>query len=337
MLVEGAEQGGMRRFPGRIDAVNKAELSFRVPGKVSELLVAEGDPVEKDQVLVKLDPTDFQLVVNDRTATFNRTSKDYKRAAQLVKEGNISRRDFDKIEADFKSAEASLQQARQDLSYTELQAPFKGTVSKRMIESFEEVDAKQPVLSLRDNSLLKVQFDVPENIVRTITPGDAQARDVVPVRASFETLPGREFELEFLEVATQADSQTQTFEVTFTMDAPSEVSILPGMTANVVADFSKYTGTDAIYYIPVAGIAADAELKPRVWVVDEGTMSVKSRPVEIGKMRGAEIEVKEGIKPGERVVTAGTPYLAEGMKVKLMEPREEAQPRPGDLPFMLKQ
>ena len=339
IVVEDAEKGGKRNFPGRIDAVNKAELSFRVPGKVSELLVVEGDLVEQDQLLLKLDPTDYQIVVNDRQATYDRTRKDYDRGRQLVSQGNISRRDFDKIEGDFKNAEAALQQAKQDLSYTELKAPFGGTVARRMIESFEEVQAKQPVISLRDNTELKVQFDVPENIIRSISPDETrrESGSEVPVWASFDSLPGKQFELTFLEVATQADPQTQTFQATFTMPAPTELVVLPGMTANVVADFSQFIGRDAIFYIPVAAIAADAELKPLVWVVNDQDMSVQARPVEIGKMRGVNIEVKEGIEPGERIVTAGSPYLAEGMKVKLIESREEAQPRPEDLPLMLKQ
>ena len=108
LLVAGAEQGGQRNFPARIDAVNKAELSFRIQGKVAELLVREGDRVEKDQPLAELDPTDFNIVLQDRQATFSRARADFDRAKGLIDKGFISRTDYDKLEAEFTNASAAL-------------------------------------------------------------------------------------------------------------------------------------------------------------------------------------------------------------------------------------
>jgi multidrug efflux pump subunit AcrA (membrane-fusion protein) len=69
LVVAAPETGGERKFPARIEAVRKAELSFRVPGKVQELDVKEGDEVSEGQVLAKLDTTDFEIVLADRQAT----------------------------------------------------------------------------------------------------------------------------------------------------------------------------------------------------------------------------------------------------------------------------
>jgi RND family efflux transporter MFP subunit len=220
ILVAQPEQGGLRNFPARIDALKKAELSFRIPGKVSELPIREGDPVERGQVLAKLDPTDFQIVLTDRQATYDQAKNDYERAKELVKDGFISRTDFDKKEADFKNAVAALDQARQDMLYTELDAPFSGTVAKRYVERFEEVQAKEPMLALHDSSTLEVKIDVPETLILKIDPGRGGEDARVPVTAAFDSIPGRRFDVAFKEVATRADAKTQTFEVTFTMPAP---------------------------------------------------------------------------------------------------------------------
>jgi RND family efflux transporter MFP subunit len=336
LVVGEAAIGGIRNFPARIDANRKAELAFRIPGTVQAVLVKEGDPVAKDQTVAKLDPKDFQIVVNDRQATFDNAQKNFERAKVLVKEGHISKMDYDRLEAEFKNAQSALEQARQDLAYTVLKAPFAGMIAKRHIERFEEVQAKQIVLSLQDVSALEVKFDVPELIIRGIrSSGEDQSarRNHVKMFATFENLPERQFPLTFREVATKADPQTQTFEVTTTMAKPEQLSVLPGMTATATVDLSHFMDAeDAVFTVPVSAVVGDYKLDPRVWLVNEQNMTVHPQPVQVGRMVGDGIEVTEGIEPGSRIVIAGAPFLTEDMKVTLLPEVEQAEPRPEDRP-----
>jgi RND family efflux transporter MFP subunit len=336
LVVGEAAIGGIRNFPARIDANRKAELAFRIPGTVQEVSVKEGDAVAKDQTVAKLDPKDFQIVVNDRQATFDNAQKNYERAKELVKQGHISKMDYDRLEAEFKNAQSALEQARQDLNYTVLKAPFAGMIAKRHIERFEEVQAKQTVLSLQDVSALEVKFDVPESIIRGIrSSGEEQAtpRKSVKMFATFENLPERQFPLTFREVATKADPQTQTFEVTTTMAKPEQLSVLPGMTATATVDLSHFMDAeDAVFTVPVSAVVGDYKLDPRVWLVNEQNMTVHPQPVQVGRMVGDGIEVTEGIEPGSRIVIAGAPFLTEDMKVTLLPEVEQAEPRPEDRP-----
>lgn len=334
VVVEAPDIGGVRRFPGRIDALNKAEVAFRVPGTIAELPVKEGDLVEEGQLLVALDPTDFEIALKDAQASFDRAENDFKRAQELVEKDFISRTDFDAKEAQFKRAQAALEQAMQDLSYTRLTASFPATVAKRYVQRFEEVQAKQPVLALQDSTELEVRIDVPENIMLSIRPPGSGQPEAgrVPVTASFDNRPGREFDLTLREVATRADPTTQTFEVSFTMPAPKDFMVLPGMTATVTADLSKVATANTVFYLPAAAVTADESLQPFVWVVDETEMKVHRTPVEVGRLAGQSIAVMGGLTPGSRVVTAGVGYLAEGMQVRLLPEREEAEPRPGEVP-----
>lgn len=330
LLLESPSTGGVRRFPARIDAGHKAELAFRVPGKVHELLVNEGDKVQEGQVLAKLDAKDFQIVVNDRQATFDNARKNFNRAKELIDKGHISRKDYDQLEAELKSSRAALAAARQDLGYTELAAPFSGEIARRHIERFEEIQAKQLVLDLQDLTLLKVKFNVPESLVRGLRikeDAEPKARELVKVQVAFDNLPGQSFPLTFREAATKADSQTQTFEVTYTMDQLSGIHILPGMTATVTVDLSQVMGGDAVFTVPTAAIVGDYKLDPRAWVVDEQSMTVKSRSVKVRRLTSGDIEVLEGLAPGDRVVVAGAPFLVEDMKVTLLPDREQAAPR----------
>ncbi|MEA3276647.1 MAG: efflux RND transporter periplasmic adaptor subunit [Pseudomonadota bacterium] len=330
VIVGGPEAGGERRFPGRVDSSSKAELAFRIPGTIAEMHVREGDVVEEGQVLVELDPTDYEIVLKDRQATYDRNKKDYERAQELVKDGFISKTDFDKKEAEFKNAEASLNAAEQDMKYTKLTAPFGGTVAQRYGEMAEEVQAKQPVLAIQDEQQLEVKVDVPENIMSRIDR--AGARDRTPVWATFDTAPDRRIDLRFKEASTRADAATQTFEVTFLLDPPDGMNVLPGMTATVTADMSGMASEDAKHYLPVSAVTADAGLDPFVWLVKED-MTVAKTPVVVGRMSGWNIEVDSGVEPGMRLVSAGVGYLAEGMKVRLMEQPEQAEPRPEEAPY----
>jgi RND family efflux transporter MFP subunit len=333
MLVGVSESGGIRNFPGSVDAGQRADLSFRVDGKLIELPVKEGDDVKQGQVLAKLDPKDFQIVVNDKAASFSRAKADYTRAKKLVGPGHISRMDYDRIEADFKSRLADLNKAKQDLSYTILKAPFTGTIAKRYYQNYEEVVLNEVVFALRNNALLEVKINVPENIMqRIVSKGEAEQEDI-PVSASFDAVPGKSFPLTFKEISTKADTKTKTFLATYTMPAPKSLNILPGMTATVTADLSKELSGDTanVYYLPVSAVTGDAKLESRIWVVDEKTMTVHPLAVKLGMMKANQVEVLDGISGQERVVIAGAGYMADGMKVLLMHQPEQAEPRPEDV------
>jgi RND family efflux transporter MFP subunit len=334
VVVESPESGGVRRFPARIDALNKAELAFRVPGTIQELPVKEGDRVEKGQLLVALDPTDYEIAVKNAQATFDRAENDYKRAQELVKDGFISRSDFDAKEAQFKNAQAVLEQSKQDLSYTKLTASFPATVAARYVQRFEEVQAKQPVLAVHDSAQLEVKVDVPEGVLLRIRPPETgEPRSArTQVTAGFDNRPGKQFDLTLREVATRADPKTQTFQMTFTMPAPEDFIVLPGMTATVTADLGSVAASDSVFFLPATAVTADESLAPFVWVVDEAEMRVHRNPVEVGRLTGWSIEITGGLEPGARVVTAGVGYLGEGMEVRLLPEREEAEPRPDEAP-----
>ncbi len=321
---------GLRNFPGRVDSAHKAELSFRVNGKLDRLLVSEGEVVKQGQLLAQLDKTDFEIVLRDRQATWDRANKEYIRAENLVGKGVISRRDYDEVEANFKTAGAALEQAQRDLQYTQLLAPFDGNIARRHIERFEEARFNQAVFSLVDLSQLQVEFDLPESMVLMLRNQPQDASQTSEVWATFEGASNERFDLTFKEISTRADENTQTFKVKFSLPAPENILVLPGMTASVTVDLSKILHETSVHYVPVSAVTGNVELNPRVWRVDEQTMTVHEMPVQLGRLVGSSIEVIGGLAEGVRIVTAGAAYLAEGMHVTLMETKEQAIPRADD-------
>jgi RND family efflux transporter MFP subunit len=328
----------VRRFPATIEASKQAELGFRVSGQLKELPVREGDVVEEGQVLARLDPTDFEIALEDRRAAFENSQRNFRRAAELIDSGSISRLDYDRMEAEFRSARAALAQAEANLNYATLRAPFRGRVARRYVDNFEEVRAKQRVLYLQDTDMLDVIIAMPESVVRSVTAGSNDAdltrqsaadSDAVDVRAmvSFEDYSNISYALQIKEIATRADPDTQTFAVTFTMPQPDEFTVLPGMTAQVDVDFTGLLTRETATWVPAPAVQADAGLEPRVFVLDPETMEVRSRPVSVGRMASDMIEVLSGLSGGEEIVAVGAAYLADGMRVTRLDTGEQAVPR----------
>lgn len=332
--VEGSDGSLLRRFPGRVEASQRAELGFRVAGTINEIAVKEGDNVAQGAELAKLDPTDFQIKVDDRTATFENAKRNFERAKELVGNGAISRLDFDEMDANFKTSKSALEAARQDLAYTVLKAPFAGQVARRYLDNFEEVQAKQSVFRLQNVDQLDVIIDLPESLIRSLSGGANTAdrrRKHIPIYAEFEGRPGARFDLSVKEIATKADPDTQTFPIRLTMLSPKKFPVLPGMTANVTVDFGRIIqSASSIHLVPATAVVADSELSSQLWVLDPQAMTVSSRKVKVGAMTGDRIEVFDGVRGGEEIVSVGAAYLSEGMRVSRMQRSEQAVPRADD-------
>ena len=337
-VVQGGATDAVRTFPGRVDATQRAELAFRVPGQLQKILVREGDMAEAGQVLARLDPADYELVLEDRQATFDNFQSNFERGKELIVDGNISRMDYDRMEANFRSASAALSQAQKNLEYTVLTSPFRGRVAERHVENFEDVLAKQTVFSLQDISQLDVIIDLPESVVRMVRSdisdeGSIGTDETVSSTRAFAQFEGRSdehFPLRPKEIATRANDQTQTFRATFTMEAPTTFTVLPGMTTTVVLDLSRLMGSENVKRVPVRAVQADSGLQPRVWVLDPQSMTVSARAVTIGRMSRGMVEINDGLTGGEEIVAVGAPYLAQGMRVTRMAATEQAIPREND-------
>lgn len=323
IIIGGDTTGDIRTFPAEVDAIQKADISFRVSGKIQNIFVKEGDEVKKGQLLAELDPTDFEITLKDRKASFTTAQANYDRAKDLVGKGAISKVEHDNIRAQFHTAKANLKSAEQDLIYTKLKANFDGIIAKRYVENFEEVVLSRKIFALEDVSSLKIIFDVPENIMIAVDRTKDHERELY---AKFDSIKNKQFPLKFREATTKADPSTKTFKVTLEMAASEKYNILPGMTGTVYAEVmlsdSLTEGTPIT--LPVSAVIADNNKQATVWIVDEKTMTVSPKLVTAGRMESNNIQV-EGLIPGERVVVAGASFLRKDMKVTLLETGEQPE------------
>lgn len=322
LVIEDQLLDAGRSFPGVVDAVQRAQVSFRIPGQLLNIYVKEGDSVEKGALLAELDPTDYQITLNNRKAIYNRTAADFKRAKELIVDGYISRTQYDKTESDFTTAQADYNKAKQDLSYTKLYASFSGSIGKRYVDNFEEINAKEEIFNLNDVSQVEIKIDIPENLLRE----RQQENSVLTAYASFDSALDKNFPIQLKEMATKADPQTQTFETTFIMDQPEEIKLYAGMTANVRIEVDSDTVESDFFLVPITAIKGDIGMEPTVFVVKQDANILTEKVVKVGSMHGSNIQILDGLSIGDRLVVAGVSFMREGDKVSFIAQIEQADP-----------
>lgn len=304
-----------KEFPGVVDAIQKADLAFRVSGKLEKLLVKEGDIVAKDQLLAQLDDKDYRIQLSSRQAEYKQVHADFVRARKLVGSGAISRSDFNKLQAQNSTAQANLATAKQTLGYTSLKAPFAGRIAKRYVENYEEVSAMQSVFLLQDTSSLTIKVNLPSSLMIKMRE-EAKPE----VNALFDTIPGRKFPLSPLEVSTQADEATNTYQVTLSMDAVDGYNILPGMSVTVRGrrDIDNEIEQRS-YYLPAQAVLSDAQGRYIYLAIPtvKGLAMVERRTVETGKLSQLGLEILSGVKTGEALIVAGMSKMYPGLEVRL--------------------
>ena len=316
-VVVGQSLSGRMTFPGTVQAADRAELSFRVAGPLVELPAEEGMMVGAGTLLARIDPRDYEIAATEARAAFGQAAADAERFKRLYEREAIPLADLEVRLATRDVARARYDQALADLQDTELRAPFGGQIGRRYVQNFEDVQARQVVMSLHDFSQVEVVIAIPEGIMAMVRVGGNPT-----VAVTFDALRGTSYPARVTEFAVNADPNTQTFAVTVSLAQPREINVLPGMTGTVVISnvLTADEGGTIPITVPATSVFADPDESSHVWVVDEEAMTVTRRAVRVGPVTGTdEIIILEGVVPGERIVTAGVNQLREGFPIRLME------------------
>jgi len=127
----------------------------------------------------------------------------------------------------------------------------------------------------------------------------------------------------FKEASAEADPQSLTYRVIFTLPAPEEYVVLPGMTATIVSTPAAPAADEARFLVPTAAIFADAEGQSCLWPVSgQGEpLHVRKATIEIVRVQDADSVIRGDIREGQPVVVAGTSLLRDGQAVRLLEDR----------------
>ncbi|ABL98881.1 efflux RND transporter periplasmic adaptor subunit [Shewanella amazonensis] len=299
-----ADNMNQRLLPAEVRASERAGLSFRVSGEIMDILVRPGEEVKAGQLLAKLDPALYEQQLAVAKAQYALAKVLYERNLSLVEQGVVSRNDFDKSKSNHDVAKAALDKAEVELAYTRLLAPYDGVISKRDKRQFEYVRAQEPVLSVRSENLIDVNFQLPEQYISPIQSYQANTGKILVPEVRFDSRDSW-FAASLKEMSTVADSSTGSYTVILTLPMPEQLNILPGMSATVRVSLPTETP------IPPPEIPAGAVVQEgdKTWVfrwLPESQLLQKVEVVLEGHV------LVSGLNDGDFVVVAGADELKDG-------------------------
>ncbi len=335
-IVKPEEVRIWKDFPGRLVAVDSAEIRPQVSGRIIELNFEDGQRVEKEDILFVIDPRPYEATLSQTKAalkaaqsSFTRAMKEFERSKDLIKTNAISQRIYDERRAakDFAWAEvagakATIEQAQINLDYAHVKAPISGRVSRAEItvgNLVEEGPNAPIVTTIVADEQIYVDFEVDEQTYLSYVRGQAKDKEQegkIPVqiilRGDHDPIDG---------VIHAFDNRINAASGTIRARAILENengALLSGMFAKV-----RLGSADRKQQIMVdEKMLGTDQSRKFVYVVDDKN-TVVYRQVEIGDRSGQSRVVLSGLEVGDKVIAEGLIRIRPGMEVKPMTKDEQ--------------
>lgn len=317
----GSRSGKYIMASGKIEAENSANISTRMMGHITSINVKTGQIVNKGELLATIGSADLQAKkaqaeagVNRATAAYNSAKRDYDRFTALFAQKSASQKEMDDMATHFEMAKAGLEAARQmknevtaQFSYTNITAPFSGTVTGTFVKEGDMANPGIPIVSMEGASKLQAVVMVSESEISSIKKGMAAE---VTIKSLNRTVKGK-----VTEVSTSARNTGGQYIVKIDLDQTE--NILSGMFVNAVFPIEESGGKtqNKLVLIPQEAVINQGQLKG-IYVVNDHNTAIL-RWLRLGKTYGTNIEVLSGLANGEKYVITADGRLFNGARVSV--------------------
>ncbi|MCP5429469.1 MAG: efflux RND transporter periplasmic adaptor subunit [Chromatiales bacterium] len=312
-----------------VSAVQGVTVSAEVGGRVSRIAFESGAVVAAGDVLLQLDTAseDAQLASAEAAAAL--AQADLARVRKLGKRDLASDDTVDRAEAQVKETVAQVGVIRALIAKKSVRAPFAGRLGLRLVNLGQILSEGDPIVALHTLDPVHVDFSIPQRQL-------ARLRDGMAVRVTTDAAPGETFHGEIVAVSPEVDAATRNVRVRALVANPGE-RLHTGMFANI-----EVVLPDMQRVLPVPATAVlYATFGDSVFVVEqqkneksgEAEQVLRQQFVRLGQARGDFVDVTDGLKDGETVVTSGVFKLRSGIQVVIdnaLAPKASLEPRPGD-------
>ncbi|GFM82328.1 RND transporter [Pseudomonas cichorii] len=308
------------RFAGNIQARYQSVLGFRVPGRIARRDVDVGSEVKKGDLLATLDPTDQQNNVRARQGDLARIEAQWinaqanaRRQQELFDRGVGAQAQLDNALTELKTTRSSLdqaraaeQQARDQLSYSELRSDDDAVVTEWRVEAGQVVTAGQEVVTLARPDIKEAVIDLPASLA------DQLPADVVFTVAS-QLDPQVNTTATLREIEPQPDRSTRTRRARLSLtETPQAFRLGTAISVTLSSTIAPRIR------LPINALQEN-DGKTQVWIVDSQNQTVNPRAVNVVSREDDSFLLAGGVNAGEKVVSAGVNSLKPGQKVKVDE------------------
>jgi membrane fusion protein (multidrug efflux system) len=286
---------------GTANANESVDVTSKTSNIVTAIRFADGQQVKAGDVLVELDRAQATAELAAATADYTESRNSFNRSRELLATEALSKAQHEQLEATMKANEARVDAAKAKVADTYIRAPFSGRVGLRRVSLGKLINPGTVITTLDDTSSMKVDFSVPDIYVGSL-------RDGLQLVARSSSYPGRDFNGRVLSVDSRIDPVTRA--VTVRALLPNrDAALKPGMFLTVELAREQRQAL----LVPEEALVPE-QARQFVYVVANGRVS--KREVQIGRREPGRVEVAQGLREGERVVTEGTLKLREGTPVR---------------------
>ncbi|QPC43107.1 efflux RND transporter periplasmic adaptor subunit [Kaustia mangrovi] len=283
-------------------------ISPEIDGRIAEIAFSEGDPVKKDDLLFRLKDDLLRAQWEEAKASLKLAEQNFERATALLQKRAGTERALDEAQAQLLINEARVAVARERLDETRIHAPFGGYVGFRSVSVGDYVSKGDELVEVVSVDPMKVTFDIPERYLRDVALGQT-------VTVTLDALPGESFTGKVTAMSPRVTAAGRSLRLRAEV-ANENARLKPGLFARVAVTLAE---RDTALLVPESAIVPRGSER-FVYTVAEGKAHfVKVVP---GVRRAGRVEIREGLEPGDVVVTAGQLKLRDGAPVTVLDKGE---------------
>lgn len=301
------DTAGSQHYSGTVEAGERVQLSFALPGTIRELRAEVGQRVPKGACLGQVDSETSRSALQGAQATLHQAEDAYRRTQKLYEQGTVTALKWVEVQTKLDQARSAVAMAESQLAQSRLYAPFAGVIAEKRAEAGQVATPGVPVVTLVSLAGLKVCISVPEADVAQLRRGQA-------AQVTVGALGAKRLAATVSEIGVQADALSRSYEVRLAL-SDSDPRLMPGMVADV--SFTNPPRGEAGaegYVVSPQAVQLTPDNRTFVWL-NVGGKAAK-RLVQTDGYRAGGVVVRSGLASGDRVVVEGMDKLAEGGAVR---------------------
>ena len=287
---------------GSLKSNESVVLRPEIAGRIAAIHLREGMPAAKGAVLVALDASTQAAELRQAEANLALSQANHRRTEELYEKKFVSARARDEAAANLKVLEAAVALAQARLQKTQIRAPFAGIVGIRNVSIGDYVKEGQELVNIEDIGALKADFRLPESYLSRLRKGQS-------VEVSTDAMPGQTFKGTLDAIDPLLDASGRAISLRARLENP-DLKLRPGMFVRVRLAFG---GERQGLAVPEEALVPAGDDNFVFRVVEGKAQRVM---VKVGQRRGATVEITEGLKVGDEVVSAGQLKLRDGVPVR---------------------
>jgi membrane fusion protein, multidrug efflux system len=307
---------------GSLKSKQGVMLRPEVAGRITQLGFVNGQTVKRGRLMLQLDDSVQQAQLQSAMAQLSTAQTNLQRSRELLAQGFVSQSAVDQNVSALAVVNAQVNLANVQVARMKVLAPFDGTTGLRAVDVGDYVKDGADIVNLEDLSALTVRFALPERAIDKLRPGQV-------VDVTLDALPGRSFKGKVLAVDSQVDANGRAVQVQAQVANPGAL-LKPGMFARARVVFAVRPGTVVVPEEALVPLG-ERQLIFKVVAGPNGQTVTQRLIAKVGLRLPGKVEILEGLKEGDTVVTAGHARLLRGdaLPVRVVDLSAPGKPAAG--------